>query len=219
MKEEKPSTSASALVSALKPVSNRPLPKGVKLNSLNGEKVFSGVRFDVYQWKQKVFDGSVETYETIKRKDSVIVLPVVGNEVYLVNESQPHVEGSWLGVVAGGVEDGEDLEAAARREMLEETGMTFKNLCLVDVQQYMPGIEWFGYIFVATDFVSQESQSLEVGEKIELMKVTTEKLIELVKARAFRRFRPKFIEDYILSDDIDTLRDLLKNPEKYKFNA
>ena len=215
MKEENPSTSGSAQKAA----SKRPLPKGVKLNSLNGEKVFSGVRFDVYQWKQKVFDGTTETYETIRRKDSVIVIPVVGDEVYLVNESQPHVDGSWLGVVAGGVEDGEDLEVAAKRELLEETGMTFKNLYLVDVQQYMSGIEWFGYIFIATDLVSEGPQSLEGGEKIEVAKVTVDKLIELVKGMAFRRFRPKFVEDYILSDNIDTLKDLLKNPEKYQYKS
>ncbi len=50
-----------------------PLPPGIKLKSPEAKRVFKGVRFDVYQWKQKRYDGTKATFELIKRADSIIV--------------------------------------------------------------------------------------------------------------------------------------------------
>ncbi len=33
----------------------------------NAKRVFKGIIFDVYQWQQKMFDGSKETFEMLKR--------------------------------------------------------------------------------------------------------------------------------------------------------
>jgi len=52
--------------------------------------VFSGIRFDVYQWNQKQFDGSEHVYETVRRADNVCVLPIIGDEMIIVKEEQPH---------------------------------------------------------------------------------------------------------------------------------
>ena len=66
-----------------RPVSNQPIPKHAK-------RVFKGVIFDVYQWKQKMYDGSFKTFEKIKRPDTVIVFPVLDNgKILLTKQSQP----------------------------------------------------------------------------------------------------------------------------------
>ncbi len=57
---------------------------------------------------------------------AVIVRVCRGDEVLLVHARNFH--GSHYGLVAGFVETGETLEDAVRREVMEETGLTIKNL-------------------------------------------------------------------------------------------
>ena len=69
-----------------KPKSKQPLPD-------NAKKVFEGVIFDVYQWEQKMFDGSLETFEKLKRPDTVIVFPIMADgKVLLTKQEQPGKE-------------------------------------------------------------------------------------------------------------------------------
>ncbi len=37
----------------------------------HAKKVFNGIIFEVWQWKQKLFDGSLTTFEMLKRQDTV----------------------------------------------------------------------------------------------------------------------------------------------------
>lgn len=57
---------------------------------------------------------------------AVIVLIHKGNEVLLVHAR--NFKGDFHGLVAGFVETGETLEEAVRREVMEETGISIKNL-------------------------------------------------------------------------------------------
>ncbi len=68
----------------------RPLPPNTKLHSEKAKRVFKGVRFGTYQWEQKQFDGSIATYEIVKRNDTVIILPIIDGKIILVKEQQPH---------------------------------------------------------------------------------------------------------------------------------
>ena len=192
----------------------RPLPKGVKINSKLGERVFKGERFDVYQWDQEEYGGKKALYEIVKRNDSVCIIPVVNDEVYIVKETQPHWAGEGLCLIAGGLEEGEDLELGARRELLEETGMIFDNFYLVGVEQ-LGFIEWFRYIFVATGYRETKQRKLDPGERIEVLKIKASELIPLARSKGFL-YSQRFIEDFIIQDKIPQFFDLLKNPKQYE---
>jgi len=43
----------------------------------------------VYQWPQKMFDGSTATFEMIKRPDTVQIIATVGNKILMTQEEQP----------------------------------------------------------------------------------------------------------------------------------
>ena len=59
----------------------------------------------------------------VERPDAAIIFPLTGEgEVVLVRQYRPPLERMELGLPAGLVEEGEKPEAAARRELLEETG-------------------------------------------------------------------------------------------------
>ena len=54
----------------------------------NAKKVFNGILFDVYQWKQKMFDNSIKTFEMLKRKSSL------QGEIDLIHQSTKIVRAS-----------------------------------------------------------------------------------------------------------------------------
>lgn len=56
------------------------VPDGAKLLPKETKKVFSGVISEVYQWPQKLFDGTTATFEMIKRPDTVKIVAVLTPE-------------------------------------------------------------------------------------------------------------------------------------------
>lgn len=157
----------------------RSLPKDAVLIPKNAMKVFSGEIFDVYQWPQKMFDGSVETFEMLRRPDAVLIIAEDDNgEILACNEEQPGgiVRKNHLPAGRVDVSDSTLLEAA-QRELQEETGYTFAEWCLVDVVQPEKKIEWFVYTFAARNIVDIQPTQHDPGEKIEVTKITYGQLV------------------------------------------
>lgn len=154
------------------------VPVNATLIPEKAERVFKGTIFDVYHWQQEMFDGSYETFEMLRRPDSVNIIGIHDNKLVVVREQQPGTE-PWFGIPAGrhDVEGETELEAA-KREMKEETGLSFKNWRLLSVDQPSGKLEWFDYTFLATTLTSEEKQSLDVGEKIEVHYMSLEEIKE-----------------------------------------
>jgi 8-oxo-dGTP pyrophosphatase MutT (NUDIX family) len=145
------------------------LPPGAILIPDNASKAFEGQIFDVYQWPQPMFDGTTKTFEMLRRPDTVQVILVRGDEILLVDDEQPGRTPRLH--FPGGRADDDDIswEAAAQRELREESGYVCSYWKLIDVQQPTPKIEWFTPIFVANDITQELPQQLDTdGEKITL---------------------------------------------------
>jgi ADP-ribose diphosphatase len=156
------------------------LPTSAILIPDNASKVFSGQIFDVYQWPQKMFDGSTKTFELLKRSDTTQIIVVQDGKLFLVNDEQPG-RSPRLHFPGGRADEDNSWHEAAVRELLEETGLVCKNLKLIDVVQPVPKIEWFVPWFVATDILSHKAQKLDAdGEKIEVIQKSFEDIRELV---------------------------------------
>lgn len=91
---------------------------------LGGETLLETPYFNLRSDRLRLPDGSVkEPYYVLERPDAAIIFPVTPEgEVVLVRQYRPPLERLELGLPAGLVEPGEKPEAAARRELLEETG-------------------------------------------------------------------------------------------------
>src|SRR5438105_1998877 len=75
---------------------DRTLPKAVKkvipsdavLLPDNAQRVFKGMIFDVYQWPQKLYDGSEHTFEMLKRTDTVSAICLVNDKILMLDDEQ-----------------------------------------------------------------------------------------------------------------------------------
>lgn len=143
------------------------------------KRVFKGVIFDVYQWPQKMYDGSIATFEKLKRPDTIQIIPVVGNKIVIAKEQQPD---GWNrhGFIGGRVEPNETPLNAAKRELLEEAGLKAKSWTLYKVSEPYQKLVWHIYFFIAHDCKKIAEQKLDNGEKITTKEVTFDQFIEYV---------------------------------------
>lgn len=182
------------------------VPHNAKLIPAHAERVFEGVIFNVHQWQQEMFDGSTETFEMLSRPDIVDVLAVIDGKLVIIHEEQP-VIGEFIDIPGGRHDHPEESHlSAAKREMLEETGMTFKNWRLVDVVQEPGKIQCFLYIFLASDLVDTVEPKLDAGEKIEVEQVELSEYRKLKEQGKLRSW-PSIL------DKVDSIEDILALPE------
>lgn len=163
-----------------RPISKQPIPKHAK-------KAFSGIIFDIYQWEQKLFDGSTATFEKAKRKaDSVNMLPITKEgKIILCKQEQPQ-ELPFIGALGGRVDKGESPLETGQREMLEESGYKAKKFILLDAVHPDIKVDWVCYTFIAKDLTKVQAIKPEGGEKISLLYVTFDEYMETITKRNYR---------------------------------
>jgi ADP-ribose pyrophosphatase len=132
----------------------------------SAKRVFKGVIFDVWQWKQKMFDGSFEIFEKLQRPNTVNVIPIVGDKIMILRQRQPDWKKEKTSIAGGRIDEGEKPLAAAKRELLEETGYESKNWELWKEQNPSGKIIWTVYTYIARDCKFKQPPQLDTGEKI-----------------------------------------------------
>ncbi len=188
------------------------IPVGARLLPPSAKQVFAGQIYNVHQWQQKLYDGSEATFEMLSRPDTIQVMGIKDHQLVVLKEQQPGLDQAFYGL-PGGRHDvaGETELDAAKREMLEETGMSFSTWKLIDVIQPHTKIEWFVYLYVATGFTGQAPQHLDPGEKIDV------ELAGLERARTLAAGRSRDLPRELL-EQVKTIDELANLPE-YKGQA
>ena len=159
------------------------IPEDCVLVPDNAKLVFKGMIFDTYQWQQEMFDGTLHTFEMLKRTDTVSAICVVEDKILVIKDEQPHL--GERESFPGGRVDAEDdsIQAADEREVLEETGYSFNNWKLIKVWQPYRKMEWFVHVWVAWDLAKQVPPQVDPGEKITVEKLTIEAVKQKVMGR------------------------------------
>ncbi len=156
-----------------RPKSKQPIPDHAKC-------VFKGVLFDVYQWEQEMFDGTKKTFEKLKRPDTVVVFAVLPDGKILLTEQEQPGKAPFIGATGGRVDEGEDILAAAKRELLEESGYEAEEFILLDARHPVSKIDWAIYTFIAKGLKKVSDMDLDAGEKIKLLPVTFDQFTDII---------------------------------------
>ena len=181
--------------------SNNQLPPNAKL-------VFKGEIFEVWQWKQKMYDGTVEIFEKIRRTNTAQVIAVVGDKILIQTQEQPDRKKSFNSIPGGRCEEGESGLAAVKRELLEETGYASDDWELWREQNPVGKTIWTVYTYIARNCYYKQAPHLDAGEKITTRLISFDEFLmlaedpafyerkdlcyELIRARFDKKFREEF---------------------------
>ena len=89
---------------------------------VESQKVHEGPVFSVWSGRAALDDGSIVPRDVVRHGRSVAVVPVLQRAVILVRQFRIAIERDIIEIPAGRIQEGEQPESAARRELEEETG-------------------------------------------------------------------------------------------------
>ena len=151
---------------------------------LESERLLETPYFALRSDRLRLPGGAVkDPYYVVERPDAAIIFPLTREgEVVLVRQYRPPLERMELGLPAGLVEEGEKPEAAARRELLEETGYSGGEWELLGALASSPSLKdnW-AYLFLARGVEESAAPDPDEHELVEVVEVAVEDLPGLVR--------------------------------------
>lgn len=156
--------------------------------TLTARTIYEGrvVRLEVLD--VELADGRRSVREIVRHAPAVAVLPRLPNgDFLLVRQYRKAVEAVVVELCAGLREPGEAPEAAARRELLEETGRTATRLRHLGRVLASPGYtdEWID-LFLADCEEAARPADLDADEQLELLRLRPDELRQALRANTIR---------------------------------
>jgi ADP-ribose pyrophosphatase len=159
-----------------------------KSRLLSSKLAYKGRVFEVYKDKVEEPNGLVLTRDVIRHSGSVVILAIDESknpkdpEVILERQYRHAVGEFLLELPAGRIEPGESPLAAAKREMIEETGYRAKKWKLLTRYFASPGFlgEWM-QIYLARDIREGIAQP-EADEQIATLRMSLSEAMQLVRS-------------------------------------
>lgn len=147
------------------------------------QRVYEGRIVNVRVDTVELADGSSAKREIVEHAEVVAIVPVDGDgNVVLVRQFRLPAGEALLEVPAGGVDGGEDVEAAAQRELQEETGYRAGSLERLAGFYVSPGyVTEFIHAYLATDLTEAPLDGDE-DERIDVVRVPLAEAVRLIES-------------------------------------
>jgi ADP-ribose pyrophosphatase len=161
------------------------LAEGEAWERLGSERLLETAYFALRSDKLRLPGGAVkDPYYVVERPDAAIIFPLTAEgDVVLVRQYRPPLERMELGLPAGLVERGEEPEAAARRELVEETGYSGGEWEPLGSLASSPSLKdnW-AYLFLARGVEETAPPDPDEHELVETVTVPARELLGLIRA-------------------------------------
>jgi len=171
-----------------KPVKTASGKKLAKSKLISSELAFKGRVFDVHTDTVQEPSGLILKRDVIRHNGSVVILAIdesksAKDPEIIIERQYRHSVGEFLlELPAGRIEPGESPLAAAKREMIEETGYRAKRWTLLTKYFASPGFlgEWM-QIYLAREIREGLAQP-EADEQIEIRRIRLSEAMALVRS-------------------------------------
>lgn len=150
----------------------------LKWKELQSKTILKTVVFDVMEHKNQAVTGITGDYIVVNARDWVIVI-AERNDRFLMVKQWRHGEKALSVEFPGGViDEGEEPKAAARRELLEETGCTAGKLTKLGSVNPNPALfSNHVHVFLAEDLTETGVQDLDQDEFINCMELEKKEVL------------------------------------------
>ncbi len=149
--------------------------------TLSSKTVYKGAIFDVRV--DDVREGEIEYQrDVVVHGGSAVVIPVFEDETVGLVRQYRHAAGKFLlEIPAGSLEDGEDPEIGALRELEEETGYRASKIEKLTEFYVSPGfLTEKMHLFLATE-LTQTQQNLDDDEIVELIRLPLPEALKMTR--------------------------------------
>ena len=154
--------------------------------TLSSQLVYEGRAVKLKSDTVETPTGRETTREIVEHSDCIAVVAIdAENNVLLVKQFRKPVEKELLEIPAGGIDQGEDPEAAVRRELREEIGYMPQKVKRLGGFYSAPGYcTEYLHLYLATDLVPSRLFA-EDTEEISLVRVPVAQIPDLIASGRF----------------------------------
>ena len=161
---------------------------GLPWETLDRDVAYSCDGFDIVNETVRLPSGEESEFDYLSESESVVILPFTPyGKVVVIEEWRQAVDRINRGLPAGSIEDGEDPDEAARRELREETGYEAGKLSFMTTVEPANGYsDSVFHYYVARQCEEVTGQDLDRDESISVDTTTLDDLVDAAREGEMR---------------------------------
>jgi ADP-ribose pyrophosphatase len=136
------------------------------METRNRSTLFSGLVVDIEQFEVRIGKKGWHTFQVVRHPGGVGVLPLHDDgTVTLIRQLRPAVGGILLEIPAGRLQPGEDPAVCGGRELVEETGLSARELVPLGYFYPSPGVfDEVIHLFLGTGLTQGDAEPEQYEE-------------------------------------------------------
>lgn len=153
----------------------------LKEEQIDSQEIYHGVVCHLYKDRVKLGNGSESVREVLRDCRAVCVLPLDRDGmVTMVSQYRYAHSKVLLEIPAGKLDAGEDFLDAAKRELMEETGIVARKYTFLGEIYTTPAfVDEVIYMYLATELEEGGEQHLDEDEFLNVEKISLDTLIQM----------------------------------------